>query len=76
MFVKSGDREYEDLINDLYFNKWFDVDEEYKYFYDVKDIKLIWVDYEEIFNCEYGKLSCECCVDVDCCIFNFEIDEF
>lgn len=73
--AKSGDREYEDLTNDPHLNKWLDADEEYKYSYDAKDIKLTRVDHEETLNCEYGKPSCECRADVDRCTFNLEIDE-
>jgi len=72
--AKSGDREYEDLTNDPHLNKWLDANEEYKYPYDAKDIKLTWVD-QETLNCEYGKPTCECRANVDLCTFNLEIDE-
>ena len=72
--VKSGDKQYEDLTNDPHFNKWLDANEEYKYPYNAKDIKLTWVD-QETLNCEYGNPTCECDANVDVCTFNLEIDE-
>ena len=72
--AKSGDKQYEDLTNDPHFNRWLDGDEEYKYPYNAKDIKLTWVD-QETLNCEYSNPTCECDANVDVCTFNLEIDE-
>ena len=72
--AKRGDREYEDLTNDPHLNKWLDANEESKYRYDAKYMKLTWVD-QETLNCEYGKPSCECRPDALLCTFNLEIDE-
>ena len=72
--AKSGDKQYEDLTNDSHFNRWLDADEEYKYPYNAKDIKLTWVD-QETLNCEYSNPTCECDANVDVCTFNLEIDE-
>ena len=72
--AKIGDEQYEDLTNDPHLNKWLDDNEEYKYSYNAKDIKLTLVDQESL-NCEYGNPTCECRADVDVCTFNLEIDE-
>ncbi|XP_067019270.1 uncharacterized protein [Acropora muricata] len=72
--AKRGVKKYEDLTNDPHLNKWLDANEEYKYPYNAKDIKLTWVD-QETLNCEYGNPSCECDANVDVCRFNLEIDE-
>ena len=38
--AKTGDKQYKDLTDDPHLNKWLDDNEEYKYHYDAKDIKL------------------------------------
>ena len=72
--AKSGDKHYQYLTNDPHFNRWLDADEEHKYPYNAKDIKLTWVDQETLY-CEYGNPTCECDANVDVCKFNLEIDE-
>ena len=72
--AKTGDTQYKDLTNDPLLNKWLDDNEEYRYIYNAKDIKLTWVD-QETLNCEYGNPTCECREDVQVCTFNLEIDE-
>jgi len=49
--AKTGDKQYEDMTNDPQLNKWLDANEDDKYPYDAKDIKLTWVD-QETLNCE------------------------
>ena len=72
--AKTGDKQYEDLTSDPHLNKWLDANEEDKYPYNAKDIKLTWV-VQETLNCEYGNPTCECSANAEVCRFNLEIDE-